>query len=180
METLNNRIKETMNKSIEALKKEVSKIRTGRANTNILDGILIEYYGAKTPLVQVAAVSVPEAQQILIKPYDKSILGEIQKEITQANLGINPNTDGETIRLNFPALSEEVRKDLVKKVKATGETSKVSIRNIRRTFNDEIKKSDLTEDETRKKTDEVQKITDEYIKEIDHIIQNKEKELLTI
>ncbi len=165
----------------DALKRELGSIRTGRANPHILDRIEVEYYGAMTPLKQVASISVPEARLLLITPFDKSALEEIVRAINMSDLGLNPASDGNIVRLAIPQMTEEGRKDLAKQVKAEAEKAKVSIRNVRRDAMDNVKKDkELPEDDVRNAEDDVQKLTDENIKAIDVIATEKEKELLTI
>jgi ribosome recycling factor len=171
----------SMEATIEHLKSELNKVRTGRANTNMLDGILVTAYGNPTPLNGVALVTVPEARQILIKPFDKNLIGDIDSSIAAANLGFNPINDGENIRINIPALTEETRKLLVKDVKAIAETHKVRIRNARQDANSAIKKDkDLTTDEQKALEASVQEYTNKFNKEIDTICATKEQEVMTI
>lgn len=176
--------KERMTKAIDALTRAFASIRAGRANASLLDRITVEYYGAPTPLNQMASISVPEARLLVIQPYDKTILGEIEKAILKSDLGITPTNDGNVIRLTIPALTEERRKDLSKLVKKEAEEAKVAIRNIRRDANDDFKKAekagDITEDDLRGYSDDVQKITDDYIKQIDELATEKEKEILSV
>lgn len=173
-----------MQKSISNLNEEYSSIRAGRANPHILDKLKVDYYGAPTPLQQVANVSVPEARLIQIQPWDSSLLKDIEKAILISDVGINPTNDGKTIRLVFPELTEERRKELVKDVKKKGEQCKVAIRNIRRDGNDTLKKSikanEISEDEEKQLMEEIQKMTDKYIVDIDKIIEEKSKEILTV
>lgn len=175
---------EKMTKSVNALKDEYSTIRAGRANPHVLDKIKVDYYGVETPLQQVANVSVPEARTILIAPWEASLVKSIEKAILMSDLGLTPNTDGKTIRLNFPELTEERRKELVKDVKKKGENAKVAIRNIRRDANDALKKqnknSEISEDELKDLEAKVQKLTDKFITELDKVIEDKSKEILTI
>lgn len=177
-------IKIKMEKSVDSYKKELSKLRTGRASVALVEGITIDYYGAPTPIDQTSQISVPEARQLMIKPYDKTILGDIEKAINVANIGLTPNSDGEVIRLNVPALTEETRKDLAKKVKGFAEDAKIAIRNIRRDANDMIKKSEkakeITEDDVKNYEFDVQKLTDDFIKQIDTIAVEKEKDILSM
>ncbi|MCL1990263.1 MAG: ribosome recycling factor [Defluviitaleaceae bacterium] len=177
-------IKGRMDKSIDAYKRELSKLRTGRASVALIDGITVDYYGAPTPIDQTSQVSVPEAKQLMIKPYDKSILGDIEKAINAANIGLTPNNDGEVIRLNVPALTEESRKDLAKKVKGFAEDCKVAIRNVRRDANDMIKKAEkakeITEDDVKSYEDDVQKMTDDFVKLVDTLASEKEKDILSM
>jgi len=177
-------IKVRMEKSIDAYKKELSKLRTGRASAALVDGISVDYYGAPTPIDQTSQISVPDARQLMIKPYDKSILGVIEQAINAANIGISPTNDREVIRLSVPALTEETRKELAKKVKGFAEDAKVSVRNIRRDANDLIKKAEkakeITEDDVKSYEDDVQKLTDSFIKQIDTIATEKETDILSI
>lgn len=182
-ETIAN-IEVKMQKSIDALNNEYASIRAGRANPAILDKIKVEYYGTPTPINQLGNVSVPEARTLLIQPWDASVLKEIEKEIQKSDIGINPTNDGKVIRLNFPPLTEERRKALVKDVSKIAENAKVSVRNIRRDGIDKIKalKKDnkITEDDVKEAEDKIQKITDKYVKNIDDIAKEKEKEILTV
>lgn len=165
----------------DALQRELGSIRTGRANPRILDRIEVEYYGAMTPLNQVASISVPEARILLITPFDKSVLDEIIRAINMSDLGLNPASDGNIVRLAIPQMTEEGRKELAKQVKAEAEKAKVSVRNVRRDAMDSVKKDkELPEDVARKVEDAIQKLTDDNIKAIDAIAAEKEKELLTI
>jgi len=173
-----------MGKAIEALQKELALIRTGRANPSVLNSIHVSYYGTPTPLNQIAAISVPEAQVLMIKPYDKSVLDDIVKEIQKADLNLVPQSDGTVVRINFPALTEDRRKTLVKDVKGIGEKSKVGIRNIRRDLMDQLKKNEkdgyISEDELKKYNDEVQKATDKFIEKVEEVLTEKEKSILEI
>lgn len=175
---------EKMKKSINVFVENLGSIRAGRANPKILNNIQVEYYGTPTPIAQVASVSVPEARMIVVQPWDKSILGEIEKAIQKADIGINPINDGNVIRLNFPELNEERRKEIVKEIKTMTEEAKVSIRNIRRDsmelVKDLEKKSEISEDELKVAENEVQKLTDKYNKEIDNEFDKKQKEILSI
>lgn len=179
-----NHIEEKMNKTISVLQENFSEVRAGRANPAILNKIRVDYYGTPTPINQVAGISVPEARLIVIQPWDISLLKEIEKEILKAELGINPNNDGKVIRLAFPELNEERRKELVKEVKKMAEDSKVSIRSIRREAMDEAKKlqkdNQMTEDELKGAEDKIQKLTDNKISEIDKILSEKEKEIMSV
>lgn len=176
--------KSRMQKSIENLSRELAQINAGRANSNLLAGVNVDYYGAPTPVQQLASISVPEARLLVISPYDKTSLGDIEKAIYAANLGVTPTSDGEVIRITVPALTEERRKEIVKEVKKTGENAKVSVRNIRRDANDTLKKQekdgDITEDELRSGSDDVQKVTDESIKQIDQLVTDKEKDIMSV
>lgn len=174
---------EKMKKTLANLDGELGGIRAGRANPNVLNKIMVDYYGAPTPLQQVGNVSVPEPRMIMIQPWDKSLLKPIMKAIQTSDLGINPTNDGSVIRLLFPELTEERRKELVKDVKKKGEAAKVAVRNIRRDGNDAFKKlkgSDISEDEIKDMTDDLQKLTDKYIKEVDKAIDVKSKEVMTV
>lgn len=176
--------KEKMTKAISAYSRELASIRAGRANASLLDRITVEYYGAPTPINQLAGVSVPEARLLVIQPYDKSILGEIEKAILRSDLGLTPTNDGNIIRLTIPQLTEERRKELVKLVKKEAEEAKIAVRNIRRDGNDDLKKleknGDITEDEQRGYSDDIQKLTDEFIAKIDNLTKEKEKEILEV
>lgn len=172
--------KEKMDKSIESFKRELSTVRTGRANPTMLDRVLVEYWGEKTPLNQVASISVVEGRQLLIKPYDKSTLKDIEHGVYEADLGLTPQNDGEVIRINVPALTEETRKEFVKKAKKYGEDAKVALRNIRRTANDDVLKSGLTEDEEKQGKEKVQKLTDQYVKKVDQLTKEKEEDLMKV
>ena len=179
-----NHIKEKMSKTISVLQENFSEVRAGRANPAILNKIKVDYYGTPTPINQVAGISVPEARLIVIQPWDVSLLKEIEKEILKAEIGINPNNDGKVIRLAFPELNEERRKELVKEIKKMAEESKVSIRSIRREAIDEAKKlqkdNQMTEDELKGAEDQIQKLTDEKIGEIDKVLAEKEKEVMSV
>ena len=172
-----------MTKTINNLDGELATIRAGRANPHVLDKISVDYYGSPTPIQQVANVSVPEARMIQIQPWEKSLLKEIEKAILVSDIGINPTNDGTSIRLIFPELTEERRKELAKDVKKKGEGAKVAIRNIRRDGNDAFKKlkgSDISEDEIKDLEEQLQKLTDKYIKEIDVAVDVKTKEVMTV
>ena len=179
-----NEIESKMNKTISVLEENFSEIRAGRANPAILNKIKIDYYGVPTPINQVAGISVPEARLIVIQPWDASILKEIEKEILKSDIGINPNNDGKVIRLSFPELTEERRKEIVKEIRKTAEESKVAIRSIRRDGIDEAKamqkESLITEDELRDAEDKIQKITDKKIEEIEKVLINTETEIMSV
>lgn len=179
-----NEIKEKMNKTISVFSANLAEIRAGRANPAILNKIKVDYYGVPTPISQVAGISVPEARLIVIQPWDASILKEIEKEILKSDIGINPNNDGKVIRLAFPELNEERRKEIVKDIKKLAEDAKVAVRSTRRdaidAFRKQQKDSEITEDELKVAEDEVQKITDKMIEEIDAILANKEKEVMSV
>ena len=171
-----------MGKTLNALESELTTIRAGRANPHILDKLTVDYYGAPTPIQQVANISVPEARMIQIQPWEYSMIKAIEKAILCSDLGLNTNNDGKMIRLVFPELTES-RKELVKDVKKKGEGAKVAVRNIRRDANDAFKKlakQDVSEDEIKELEDQIQKLTDKYIKEVDKAIENKSKEILTV
>ncbi|MEK4424459.1 ribosome recycling factor [Solibacillus sp. FSL K6-1523] len=173
-----------MTKSIGAFSRELASIRAGVANASLLDRIQVDYYGAPTPINQLGGVSVPEARLLVISPYDKTILGEIEKAIMRSDIGITPTNDGNVIRLAIPALTEERRKDLVKLVKKTAEEAKVAVRNVRRDANDDLKKleknGEITEDELRGFGEDIQKLTDSSIVKVDELVKEKEKEILTV
>lgn len=175
--------KDKMGKSLDSLASEYTTIRAGRANPHVLDKIMVEYYGTPTNLQQVANISVSEARTIVIQPWEASLIKEIEKAILTSDLGLTPNNDGKVIRLTFPELTEDRRKELVKDVKKKGEAAKVAIRNIRRDGNDAFKKlkgSDVSEDEIKNLEDELQKMTDKYVKEIDRAVEVKSKEVMTV
>lgn len=176
--------KERMTKSLSAFSRELASIRAGRANAALLDRIQVEYYGAPTPINQIAGISVPEARLLVIQPYDKSVLGDIEKAIMKSDLGITPTNDGSIIRIMVPALTEERRKELVKQVGKEAEHAKVAIRNVRRDANDDLKKleknGEITEDDLRGFGDDIQKMTDEFIAKVDKVSKEKEKEILEV
>ncbi|PKG24910.1 ribosome recycling factor [Niallia nealsonii] len=176
--------KEKMNKAIQSYSRELASIRAGRANAALLDRITVDYYGAPTPVNQLAGISVPEARLLVIQPYDKSVLGEIEKAILKSDIGLNPSNDGSIIRLSIPMLTEERRKELVKNVKKEAEEAKIAIRNIRRDGNDDLKKleknGDITEDALRGYGEDIQKLTDEFIAKVDSLTKEKEKEILEV
>jgi ribosome recycling factor len=175
---------EKMQHSLEVLKKEFATIRTGRATPALLDGVTVEYYGAPTPVAQVASVSVPESRSLVIQPWDPSIMGEIEKAILRANLGLTPTNDGKVIRISIPALTEERRRDLVKVARKYAEEGRVSLRNVRRDVNEQIKKLEkdgkISEDELRRAQERVQKLTDDFTAQINQAIEKKEKEIMAI
>ena len=174
---------EKMKKTLASLESELVTIRAGRANPHILDKLAVDYYGAPTPLQQVANITVPEARMIQIQPWESSLIKGIEKAILTSDLGLNPSNDGKVIRLVFPELTEERRKELVKDVKKKGEAAKVAVRNIRRDANDAFKKlakQDVSEDEIKDLEDAVQKLTDQFIKKIDAAVETKAKEILTV
>ena len=173
---------ERMERTIASLKDSLNTIRTGRANAAIFDKVRVDYYGTKSPLNQVATIQIPEARSVIIQPFDKSLITEIEKAIQVADLGFNPSNDGKVIRITIPALTADRRKELVKQAKTIAENSRTAIRNIRRDGNDDLKKQQkdgaLTEDGLKTETDKLQKLTDKYIDEINKIYDAKEKEIL--
>ena len=177
-------LNEKMEKTISVFSEKLAEVRAGRANPAILNKIKIEYYGTQTPINQVAAVSVPEARLIVIQPWDASVLKEIEKAILASDIGINPNNDGKVIRLAFPELNEERRKEIVKDIKKMAEEAKVAVRNVRREGIDiakaEQKDGNITEDELKNAENEIQKITDKYIEEVDKVLEAKEKEVMSV
>ena len=177
-------IEERMNKTISVYEEKLSEVRAGRANPAILNKVKIDYYGTPTPINQVAGVSVPEARLIVIQPWDVSVLKDIEKAILASDIGINPNNDGKVIRLAFPELTEERRKELVKDIKKMAEEAKVAVRAVRRDGIDEAKtkqkNSEITEDELKNAENDIQKLTDRKIEEVDKILENKEKEIMSV
>ncbi len=175
---------EKMEKAVAAYSRELATVRAGRANASVLDKVQVDYYGAPTPVVQLANITVPEARLLVIQPYDKTAIGDIEKAILKADLGLNPSNDGTVIRIAFPALTEERRRDLVKVVKKYAEEAKVAVRNVRRDGNDDLKKlekaGEITEDDLRGYTEDIQKETDKYIAKVDEIAKNKEKEIMEV
>lgn len=173
-------VTEGLDKAIESLNKRFATVRAGRANPSSLDGVHVDYYGSMTPLKQLATISVPEARQLLIKPFDKGSLGAIEKAIIASNLGYNPGNDGETIRIVIPELTEERRKELVKQVKAISEDAKVSVRNVRHDGLENVKKAEMSEDEAKGMEKDIQDLVNEYNKKIEGLLKEKEQELLTV
>ncbi len=176
-------LESSLSKNIEHTHVEFSKLRAGKANTNVFDGVMVDYYGAPTPLPQVANVSAPDVRSLVIQPWEKSMIQAIETAIINANLGFNPSSDGDSVRINIPPLTEERRKELVKKVKAEAENSKIGIRNLRKDAMESIKrlKSDgLSEDEAKVGEGKVQKLIDQFIQKVDDITADKEKEILTV
>jgi len=173
-----------MTKALESFKRDLSKVRTGRASLSLLDDVKVDYYGTPTPLNQVGSMAVPEPRLITIQPWEKNLIGEIEKAILKADLGLNPNSDGQIIRLAFPPLTEERRKEMVKQVKRMGEDTKVGIRNVRREANDTLKKlekdKDITEDDLKRGEKEIQDVTDEFVSRVDKVIEEKEKDLMEL
>lgn len=179
-----NFIEEKMEKTVNVFNENLASVRAGRANPAVLNKIRVDYYGVDTPISQIAGISVPEARLIVIQPWDVSILKEVEKAILTSDIGINPNNDGKVIRLAFPELNEERRKQLVKDIKKTAEEAKIVVRNIRRDGIDEFKKQQkeslITEDDLKVAEDQIQKITDKKIEEVDSILANKEKEIMSV
>ena len=184
MKEIQNKLQQQMEKTIEALKHEFSTIRAGRANAQMLDKIRVDYYGTPTPINQIGAISVPEPRTLMISPWDKSAMSEIEKAIRNSDLGLNPTSDGDVIRINVPALTEERRKELAKKAHKVGEEFKVRLRNERRDANDKFKKmekdGEITADELKKAQEDVQKTTDKYVKEIDTLVDAKEADIMAV
>ena len=180
METVIKQTEEKMIKAIENMEKRFTNVRAGRANPRILDGVMVKYYGVETPLIQLATISVPEARQLVIKPFDKSCIPEIEKGIYEANIGLTPNNNGEMVMLVIPELTEERRKEYVKEVKGIAEDAKIALRNIRQDSNSEIKKLEVPEDEEKRGMDRVQDLIGKYNKEVDALLSAKEKELMTV
>ena len=184
MKEIQNKLQQQMEKTIEALKHEFSTIRAGRANAQMLDKLRVDYYGTPTPINQVGSISVPEPRTLMINPWDKSAMKDIETAIRNSDLGLNPTNDGEVIRLNVPALTEERRKELCKQAKKASEEFKVRLRNERRDANDKLKKlekeGEITEDDLKKAQDNVQKMTDKYTKEVDVLLEVKEKDIMAV
>ena len=183
-QNVSNELKTRIEKTLEDLRRELGKIRTGRANLSILDSVKVAYYGTPTPLTGVASLTVPEPRLISIKPWEKSMIKEIERAIKEANLGINPMNDGEVIRLPIPPLTEERRKEIAKQVRTKGEDHKIAIRNERRDANEKLKellkKKSISEDDLKRATERVQKETDQGITKVDEILQKKEKEVMEV
>ncbi len=177
-------LEQSMSKAIDSLKYQLTKVRTGRASASVLDGVVVDYYGSPTPVNQVGQVSTPEARLLQIQPFDKTMIAAIEKSIINANLGLNPSNDGNLIRIMFPALTEERRKEQVRDIKKFGEETKVAIRNARRDQNEIVKKAEkakeISEDDSKKFQTEIQTITDKFVKKVDDVIESKEKEILSI
>lgn len=171
-----------MKKALENMREELAKIRTGRASPALLDSIKVNYYGSRVPLKQTASISAPDARLLVVQPWERSMLGEIEKAILKSDLGLTPTTDGNIIRIPIPQLTEERRKDLVKLVRKLGEEGRIAIRNIRRDANEQIKKSekegDISEDDAYRDRDDIQKLTDKYIELLDEVISKKEEEIM--
>jgi len=183
-EAIKTNVNEKMQKSLDSFKSDLAKIRTGRAHTGLLDHIVVDYYGSMVPINQVAGINLGDAKTINVQPYEKNMVAKVEKAIRDSDLGLNPATSGDLIRVPMPILTEERRKDLIKVVRTEAESAKVAIRNIRRDANDSLKKSlkekAISEDDERRSQDDVQKITDKFIAEIDKLLQSKESELLAI
>ena len=177
-------LEEKMSRTIEALKTEFTTIRAGRANAQMLDKIRVDYYGTPTPINQVGAISVPEPRTLMINPWDKTAMPEIEKAIRNSDLGLNPTNDGQVIRISVPALTEERRKELAKQASKVAEEFKVRLRNERRDANDKLKKmekeGEITEDDLKKSQDEVQKLTDKFVKEVDALLKAKEQDIMAV
>ncbi len=176
-------VEEGMTHAIQHLEKEFLKVRAGKANPSMLTGVRVDYYGVSTPIERTANINTPDPRQIVVQPFDKSTIHAIEKAILNANLGFNPQNEGEIIRINVPPLTEERRRDLVKRAKNIAEETKIGIRNARRTGNDEAKKLEkdgLAEDEVKRLTDEIQKLTDKFIEKVDRLFEEKEKDILTV
>lgn len=181
---VNEKAEKRMKKTVHALQEDFNTIRTGRASAALFEKIMVEYYGQQTPLSQVATISIPEARLVVIQPWDKNVLGEIEKAIQKSELSLNPNNDGKIIRINIPPLTEDRRKELVKLAKNKTEQNRVAIRNIRRDANEELKKlqkdSSISEDAAKRGMDDIQKLTDRYIEELNKLLEKKEKEILEV
>lgn len=176
-----NELKLKLDNTIEHLEKDLGKLRTGRANPAMLDGVLVSAYGSKMPIENVAMVSIPEARQLMVKPFDPNTINDIEKAILDANLGVNPTNDGEVLRISVPQLTEELRRDIVKDAKKDGESAKIAVRNIRKDFMDSIKKDgELTEDQKKSLESQVQDLVNDYNKKVDEIVKVKESDIMTI
>lgn len=176
-----NEFKTKLNGALDHLDRDLGKLRTGRANPAMLDGVLVEAYGSKMPLENVAMISIPEARQLLVKPFDPNTIGDVEKAIDAANLGFNPSNDGETLRISIPQLTEEIRRDIVKDAKKAGENAKITIRNIRKDAMDAIKKdAELTDDQKKNLESNVQDLVNEYNKKVDEVVKAKEADIMTI
>ncbi len=184
IDVIKKELEASMAKALESLKYQLTKIRTGRASASVLDGVNVDYYGTATAVKQVGQISTPEARLLQIQPFDKSLIAAIEKAILGANLGLTPSNDGNLIRIPFPALTEERRKEQVKEIKKFGEEAKIAIRNARRDQNEIVKKAEkdkeVSEDDSKKYQTEIQTITDKFVKDVDKVIEAKEKELLTV
>ncbi len=184
MDKINIALETQMSKAIDSLKYQLTKVRTGRAQASVLDGVSVDYYGSPTPVNQVGQVSTPEARLLQIQPFDKTMIAAIEKAILGANLGLTPSNDGNLIRIPFPALTEERRKEQVKEIKKSGEDAKIAIRNSRRDQNEVVKKAEkdkeIGEDDSKKFQADIQTVTDKFVKEVDVVIEAKEKEVLAV
>lgn len=184
LDKIKSELNESMGKAIKSLQTNLSKVRTGRASAAVLEGVTVDYYGTATPINQVGQISTPEARLLQIQPFDKTLIGEIEKSIINANLGLTPGNDGNFIRIQFPALTEDKRKDLVKQVKKLGEEAKIAIRNARRDQNEVVKKAEknkeITEDDNKKFSNEIQNVTDKFIKEVDTLVETKENDMMKV
>ncbi len=180
MENIIKDTEEKMIKALENMEKRFTNVRAGRANPRILDNVMVKYYGVSTPLIQLATISVPEARQLVIKPFDKSCISDIEKGIYEANIGLTPNNNGEVVMLVIPELTEERRKEYVKEVKSIAEDAKIALRNIRQESNNDIKKLELPEDEEKRGMEKVQDLITKYNKDVDSKLSIKEKELMTV
>lgn len=180
MQDVKTKSEEQMKKSVNALGDSFNVLRTGRASAAIFDKVRVDYYGTPTPLNQLANISVPEARLIVVQPFDRNSINDIEKAILTSELGLNPGNDGKVIRISIPPLNEERRKDLVKQAKNLAENSRVAIRNIRRDTNEHIKNGDFTEDEKKRATDDIQKLTDKYIEKVNDLLKVKEKEIMEV
>jgi ribosome recycling factor len=184
MDTVISASEERMKKTLASLKESFGSLRTGRASAALFDKIRVDAYGDKSPLNQVANISIPEARLIVIQPWDRTLIGEIEKAIRNSDLSLNPSNDGKVIRISVPPLTEERRKDLAKQAKAQAEQSRVAVRNIRRDGNEELRKllkdGDITEDEESKRSEELQKVTDSYVAQVNQILEEKEKEIMEV
>jgi len=173
-------VREEMEEAIKNMEKRFSNVRAGRASTSVLDGVTANYYGVPTPLIQLATISVPEARTLMIKPFDKNSLADIEKGIYESNIGLTPNNNGETITISFPPLTEERRKEFVKQVKEMAEDTRIALRNIRQDGNESIKSEEFPEDDEKRGMDRVQDLINEYNEKIENILKEKEKELMTL
>lgn len=177
-------LEDSMEKSVSSLKHNLSKVRTGRASANVLNGVSVDYYGSPTPVAQVGNISTPEARLLQIQPFDKTMISDIERAILGANLGLTPSNDGNLIRIPFPALTEERRKEQVKDIKKYGEDAKIGIRNARRDQNEVVKKAEkakeISEDDSKKFQEQIQKVTDKYVAKVDEVMEAKEKEILAV
>ncbi len=184
MDDINVQLEQSMGDTIDTLKKQLARVRTGRATGSVLDGIVVDYYGTPTPINQVGQVSTPEARLLQIQPFDKTMIANIEKSIINANIGITPSNDGNLIRIPFPSLTEEKKKERVREIKKMGEEAKIALRNERRTQNGNIKKyekdKEISEDNSKKLQEEVQNVTNKFVAKVDDIIELKEKELLLV